>query len=68
MNDLEKSTKIVFLIEQSDDVCREKGRSYHDPVVLKIKLEAVSRPGVMFSDWNATRHDAVIGDQPDISF
>jgi len=44
-------------------VSKKQGR-IHDPVVLKIKLEAVSRPGVMFSDCNATRHDATIADHP----
>ena len=46
-------------------VAKKEGR-ISDPVVLKIKLEAVSRPGVMFSDCDATRHDATIADQPDI--
>ena len=36
-------------------VSKKEGR-INDPVVLKIKLEAVSRPGVMFSDCDATRH------------
>ena len=44
-------------------VSKKEGR-INDPVVLKIKLEAVSRPGVMFSDCNATRHDATIADHP----
>ena len=37
-----------------------------NPVILRIKLEAVSRPGVMFSDCNATRHDAIISDRPSV--
>ena len=37
-----------------------------NPVILRIKLEAVSRPGVLFSDCNATRHDAVISERPDV--
>jgi hypothetical protein len=37
-----------------------------NPVVLRVKLEAVSRPGVKFSNCNATRHDATISDHPDV--
>ena len=37
-----------------------------NPVILRIKLEAVSRPGVLFSDCNATRRDAVISESSDI--
>ena len=37
-----------------------------NPVVLRVKLEAVSRPGVLFSSCNATRHDAVISEHPDV--
>ena len=44
----------------------QKESRIHDPVVLRIKLEAFSRPGVLFSDCNATRHDAKISEQPDI--
>jgi len=31
-----------------------------------VKLELVSRPGVLFSDCNATRHDVQIAAQPEI--
>jgi len=44
----------------------KKAGRVHDPVVLRIKLEAVSRPGVLFSDCNAIRHDANISEQPEI--
>jgi hypothetical protein len=46
-------------------VSKKEGR-INQPVVLRIKLEAVSRPGVLFSDSNATRSNAVISDNPDI--
>ena len=46
-------------------VSKKEGR-ISDAVVLKVKLEVVSRPGVLFSDCNATRHDATIADHPDI--
>jgi len=36
------------------------------PVMLRIKLEVVSRPGVLFSDCNATRQDAIISGFPDV--
>jgi hypothetical protein len=36
------------------------------PVVLRVKLEAVSRPGVLFSSCNATHHDAVVSEHPDV--
>ena len=46
-------------------VAKKEGR-ISNPVILRIKLEAVSRPGVMFSDCNATRHDAIISERPDV--
>ena len=36
------------------------------PMLLKIKLEVVSRPGVRFSDCNATRVDARHSKNPSI--
>ena len=42
-------------------VAKKEGR-ISNPVVLRIKLEVVSRPGVKFSNCNATRHDATISD------
>ena len=36
------------------------------PVMLQIKLEVVSRTGVLFSDCNATRRDAITSNSPDI--
>ena len=46
-------------------VAKKEGR-ISNPVVLRIKLEAVSRPGVMFSDCNATRQDANISERPGV--
>ena len=46
-------------------VAKKEGRILN-PMVLRIKLEAVSRPGVMFSDCNATRRDATVSDRPDM--
>ena len=46
-------------------VAKNEGR-ISQPVVLRVKLEAVSRPGVLFSDCNATRSDAKVSDDPDI--
>jgi hypothetical protein len=45
-------------------VAKKEGRISH-PVLLKIKLEVVSRPGVLFSDCNALRSGAVISQRPD---
>ena len=45
-------------------VAKKEGR-ISNPVVLRIKLEVVSRPGVMFSNCNATRHDALLSNRPD---
>ena len=39
-------------------VAKNEGRISR-PVMLQVKLEVVSRPGVLFFDCNATRHDAV---------
>ena len=36
------------------------------PVLLKISLEVVSRPNVMFSDMNTTHHEAKVGESPEI--
>ena len=36
------------------------------PVIVVIKLEVVSRSGVLFSDCNATRKDAVISPRPEV--
>ena len=46
-------------------VAKKEGR-ISNPVVLRIKLEAVSRPGVMFSNCNATRKDAILSDRPEV--
>ena len=46
-------------------VAKKEGR-ISNPVVLRIKLEAVSRPGVMFSNCNATRKDAILSDHPEV--
>ena len=59
--------------------CGESGaqssRSEHSPnqycilsraVMLQIKLEVVSRPGVLFSNCNAARHDAVLSTSPSV--
>ena len=35
-------------------------------VMLQIKLQVVSRPGVLFFDCNATRHDAVQSTSPTV--
>jgi len=46
-------------------VAKKEGR-ISNPVVLRIKLEVVSRPGVLFSSCNATRHDAIISDRANV--
>ena len=48
----------MFVAKKEDRIC--------NPVVLRIKLEVVSRPGVLFSDCIATRHDAKVSDLPDV--
>ena len=35
-------------------------------VMLQINLDVVSRPGVLFFDCNATRHDAIQATSPDV--
>ena len=35
-------------------------------VMLQVKLQVVSRPGVLFSDCNATRSEAVKSESPDV--
>jgi hypothetical protein len=46
-------------------VAKNEGRISR-PVMLRIKLEVVSRPGVLFFDCNATRHDAVRSSSPNV--
>jgi len=46
-------------------IAKNKGRISR-PVMLQIKLEVVSKPGVLFSDCNATRKDAVQSCSPDV--
>ena len=36
------------------------------PVILEVSLEVVSRPGVLFSDCNATRKGSIISTSPKI--
>jgi len=36
------------------------------PVILEVKLEVVSRPGVLFSDCNATRKGSIISTSPKV--
>ena len=46
-------------------ISKKEGR-ISNPVILRIKLEVVSRPGVIFSDCNATRRDVNLSESPDI--
>ena len=51
-----------FQRQESDEVCG----SARDVFLLQIKLQVVSRPGVLFFDCNATRHDAVQSTSPTV--
>ena len=42
----------------------KKENRISNPVLLQVDLDALFRPGVMFSDCNATRRDASILDRP----
>ena len=44
----------------------KKERRISRAVMLQVNLEVVSRPGVLFSDCNATRHDAVQSPSPTV--
>ena len=46
-------------------VAKNEGRISR-PVMLQIKLEVVSKQGVLFFDCNATRHDAVQSSSPSV--
>ena len=46
-------------------IAKSEGRISR-PVVLQIKLEVVSKPGVLFFDCNATRRDAVQSSSPNV--
>ena len=43
-----------------------KEKRISKPVIVVIKLEVVSRSGVLFSDCNATRKEAVISPRPEV--
>ena len=42
----------------------KKERRISDPVVLKICLDVLLRPGILFSDVNATKSGAVLTNRP----
>jgi hypothetical protein len=44
-------------------VAKKEGR-ITEPVILKIDLDALLRPGVLFSDVNATKRGASLADRP----
>jgi hypothetical protein len=44
-------------------VAKKEGR-ISDPVVLKIHLDALLRPGILFCDVNATKRGASLADRP----
>ena len=44
-------------------VAKNQGR-ISNPVVLEIDLDALLRPGILFSDVNATKRGASIADRP----
>jgi hypothetical protein len=46
-------------------IAKNEGRISR-PVMLQIKLEVVSKQDVLFSDCNATRHDAIQSCSPDV--
>ena len=46
-------------------IAKNEGRISR-PVVLQIKLEVVSKPGVLFFDCNATRRDALQSSSPSV--
>ena len=44
----------------------QKEKRISQAVMLEIKLDVVSRPGVLFSDCNATRRDVITSTSPDV--
>jgi hypothetical protein len=44
-------------------VAKKEGR-ISDPVILKIDLDALLRPGILFCDVNATKRGASLADRP----
>ena len=63
---LQNYVRLSFCSKNPMMFVSKKERRISEPVVLRIKLEAVSRPGVLFSDCNATRHDAIISASPEV--
>src|SRR5690349_5028131 len=63
---LENSVRLSFNQENPMKYIPKNEGRISRPVVLQIKLEVVSKPGVLFFDCNATRRDAVQSSSPNV--
>lgn len=63
---LENYVRLSFCSQNPMQFVAQKEGRIASAVTLRIKLEVVSRPGVLFSDCNATRREAQVGKSPDI--
>jgi len=63
---LENYVRLSFNQENPMRYVAQNEKRISRAVMLEIKLEVVSRPGVLFFDCNATRHDAVQSSSPTV--
>jgi hypothetical protein len=63
---LEDYVRLSFNAENPMKYVAQNEKRISRAVMLQIKLEVVSRPGVLFFDCNATRHDAVQSSSPSV--
>jgi len=63
---LENYVRLSFCSQNPMQFVAQKEGRIASAVTLRVKLEVVSRPGVLFSDCNATKREAQIGKTPDI--
>jgi hypothetical protein len=63
---LENYVRLSFNAKNPMQYVSLKEKRVSQMVMLQVKLEVVSRPGVMFSDCNAVRQDAVRSNSPKI--
>ena len=63
--DVQDSVAIYLFYQPYDLHCQTENR-ISKPVLLEISLDVVSRPGVLFSDRNATRSGSIQSSSPKI--
>ena len=63
---LQDYVRLSFNTKNPMQFVAQKQKRISRAVMLEIKLEVVSRPGVLFADCNATRRDVITSTSPDV--